>query len=362
MPDNLDSLRQQIDTLDHDLLERLNHRARLAAEIGRLKAHTQAPFYVPAREEALLRGLLDANTGPLDAAAIRTIFREIISACIALEKKLRIAYLGPEATYTQQAARKNFGSSVHYEPLGTIEDVFEAVERSEADYGVIPIENSSEGGVLHSMDMLVESELKIVAEVYLRIEHCLLSASPLEKIERVYSKDQALGQCRQWLHRHLPNAQLIASASTAHEVALAREEPGVAIIASALAAELHALPILASGIQDKADNTTRFLVIGHANPKPTPSSGRDKTSLLFTINDEAGALQRALAPFAQRGLNMSKIESRPSRRKAWDYVFFIDILGHWQDPTVQEAVAELKLHCPLVKYLGTYPAGALARP
>lgn len=355
MSDELNTLRQQIDSLDREILAKLNARARLAADIGRIKQRENAPIYVPAREEALLCKLADLSEGPLQEAAIRSIFREIISASIALEKTLQIAYLGPQATYTQQAARKNFGSSVSYLPLGSIPDVFEAVERQEADYGVVPIENSSEGGVFHSMDMLVESDLCIVAEVYLPIEHCLISGSAQEKITRIYSKDQALGQCRNWLRRHLPDAQLIASASTAQDIEAARGDSGTAVIASALVAEQYGVPLVAKGIQDKSDNTTRFLVIGREQCACPSPQGGDKTSLLLTVNDEPSALQRALGAFGSRNINMSKIESRPSRRKAWDYVFFVDIEGHWQDESVQAAVSELRQCCPFVKWLGSYP-------
>ena len=355
MPEDLDSLREQIDTLDKDILAKLNARAKLAAAIGHIKQSSNAPFYVPAREESLMQRLAQRNEGPLSNDAIAHIFREIISASIALEKKLKIAYLGPEATYTQQAAKKNFGSSVHYEPLGTIPDVFETIERGEADYGVIPIENSNEGGVLHSMDMLVESDLQIVAEVYLPIEHCLISNTPLEEKKKIYSKDQALGQCRNWLRRHLPNVQLIPCASTAEHITEARDQKGVAVIAGELVSEQYAVPIVQASIQDKADNTTRFLVIGHAQSSQPTGEKMDKTSLLIIINDEPAALHSALEPFSKRSINMTKIESRPSRRKAWDYVFFIDLIGHWQDESIQEAVLELKTRCPLVKWLGSYP-------
>lgn len=355
MPKDLDSLRQKIDAIDKDILALLNQRAQFATEIGRIKQAANAPFYVPSREEALIQRLSEHNTGPLTKEAIRHIYREIISASIALEKQLKIAYLGPKATYTQQAAMKNFGSSVHYEALGTIPDVFEAVERGEADYGVIPIENSNEGGVLHSMDMLVESDLHIVAEVYLPIEHCLISSTSLERIETIYSKDQALGQCRNWLRTNLPQAQLVPSASTAEHIEAAKSTEGIAVIASALVSEQYGVPIVHSSIQDKANNTTRFLVIGHEQPSQPTGKDLDKTSLLIIINDEPAALQKALEPLGRRALNLTKIESRPSRRKAWDYVFFIDLIGHWQDATVQEAVSDLKKCCQLVKWLGSYP-------
>jgi chorismate mutase/prephenate dehydratase len=238
--------------------------------------------------------------------------------------------------------------------MKTIPDVFLEVERGDADYGVIPIENSTEGAVFHSLDMLVESELRIVSQIYLPIEHCLISRSPLDAIREVHSKDQALGQCREWLRRHLPDAQLVEAVSTAAAVRTAAERPEVAAIAGALAAELHDLPVLERGIQDKADNVTRFLVVGKTLARPL-SGGRDKTSLVISINDEVGALEKALKPFGKRGINLTKIESRPSRRKAWDYYFFIDLVGHHDDAAVQEALAELKAHCPFVKWLGSYP-------
>ena len=354
--ETLASLRETIDQLDRQLLDLLNQRVEKAGQIGHIKEQNNAPIYVPPREEALLQKLSESNHGPLSQASLRCIFREIISASIAQEKALKVAYLGPAATFTHQAALKNFGSHPTHEPLDTIQDIFHAVDAGDVDYGVIPIENSSEGGVFHSMDMLVDSELSIVAEVYLRIEHCLISGSSLENIKEVYSKDQALGQCREWLHRYLPRAEWTPCASTAREIDRAADpEKGIAIIASELAAKIHDVPILKQGIQDKQDNSTRFLVIGKMPNHDKVGHDQDKTSLLFTINDEPSALHHALEPFGRRNINMTRIESRPSRRKAWDYVFFIDIVGHWEEPTIQEAIAELKTRCPLVKWLGSYP-------
>jgi chorismate mutase / prephenate dehydratase len=351
---DLDSLRKQIDAVDLEIIERLNARVRLAGEVGRAKQKHGAHTYVPSREEAVFERLIAANPGPLTPAALKAVYREIISASVALQKELAIAYLGPEATFTHQAALKNFGSSLRFQPCATIPDVFTAVERGEADHGVVPIENSTEGAVFHSLDMLVETELKIVAQVFLPIEHCLISKEPLEKIKIVFSRDQALGQCREWLRRNLPAAPAEAMDSTAEAVRRARETPGAAAVASRLAAELYGVPIVAAGIQDRADNVTRFLVLGK-NVSPPLGQGRDKTSLVFSLHDQPGALLRALEPFSARGVNLSKIESRPSRQKVWHYYFFIDCLGHWEDAVIQEAVTALRRECPFVKWLGSYP-------
>lgn len=351
---NLDKLRSEIDTIDRQVIELLNARIKLASEIGHEKAKHGSPFYVPSREEEVFSKLDAVNTGPLDSGAIRRIYREVISAAIALEKDLHIAYLGPEATYTHQAAIKSFGSSLTYIPYGTIPDVFAAVEKGEADYGVIPIENSTEGAVFHSLDMLAETDLKIVAQQYLEISHCLISHSSLDQIKRIYSKDNALGQCRSWLSRLLPHADRIECSSTAKAVQIAKEEEGAAAIASALAADLYNVPIQAERIEDATDNVTRFLVVGeYAGCRL--GDGRDKSSFMFTIRDEAGALISALRPFGARGISLSKIESRPSRKKAWDYYFFIDIIGHFEDLAVKQAVAELERTCPSVRWLGSYP-------
>ncbi len=351
---DLESLRKQIDAVDLEIIERLNARVRLSSEVGQAKQKQGANTYVPSREEAIFERLLAVNPGPLTPVALKAIYREIISASVALQKELAIAYLGPEGTFTHQAALKNFGSSLRFQACATIPDVFTAVERGEADHGVVPIENSTEGAVFHSLDMLVETELKVVAQVFLPIEHCLISKEPLEKIRVIYSRDQALGQCRDWLRRSLPAAQTEAMDSTSAAVLRAKETPGAAAIASRLAADMHGVPVVVAGIQDKADNVTRFLVLGK-NVSPPLGQGRDKTSLVFSLNDQPGALMRALEPFSARGVNLSKIESRPSRQKAWHYYFFIDCLGHWDDAVIQEAVTALRRECPFVKWLGSYP-------
>jgi len=356
---DLQKIREQIDHLDRKIVDVLNERLALAAEIGKLKRHQGGQIYVAEREEAVLRKVLAQNEGPIKNEALRAIYREIMSAAIALEKPLLIAYLGPEATNTHQAAMKKFGASVDYHAMAAIGDIFTAVEKGEADYAVIPIENSTEGSVRDALDLFVESDLKVVAQIYLEVSHALISNSPLEEIERVYSKDQALAQCRNWLQRHLPHAQQIDAPSTARAVQIAKQEPGAAAIAGELAATTHGVPIVAKNIQDKADNTTRFFVLGKK------ASGRvgerkDVTSFVISLGDQAsahaGSLLKMLMPLAERGINLTKIESRPSKRRPWDYYFFIDVTGHYDDPAMKEAVAELQKFCPLVKWLGSYPA------
>jgi chorismate mutase / prephenate dehydratase len=351
---DLEALRREIDRVDKEIITRLNQRVQLASQVGHIKLEQGLDIYVPSREEEVFGKLTAHSEGPLSGRAIRSIYREIISAAIALEKPLRVAYLGPEATYTHQAALKNFGSSISYAALNSVPDVFVAVKRGDADYGVVPIENSTQGTVISSLDMLVETELTIVAQIYLEIAHCLISQSPLEQIRSVHSKDNALGQCRQWLARMLPGVELVEAASTAAAVRLAAETPGVAAIASQVAAHLYNVPIVCENVMDKQDNVTRFLVIGK-QPTPPLGQGRDKTSIVFSLHDEPGALLKALLAFSSRGINLCKIESRPSRRRAWDYYFYVDIIGHRQDPVVADSLRELEKMCPIFKWLGSYP-------
>ena len=347
-------LRQNIDRIDTEIIQLLNERVRLAGEVGKIKMREGGSIYVPSREQLIFDKLKGLNNGPLPHNAIQSIWREIISASISLEKKLIIAYLGPEATFTHQAAIKNFGSSLEYRPMKTIQDVVLEVERGEADYGVFPIENSTGGAVAHSQEILVDSELKIISEVFLPVEHCLISDHPLEKITHVYSKDQALSQCRDWLQRHLPNAELVEVESTAKGVLIAKESESAAAIGSELAAQSHNVGVVAKSIQDRQDNSTRFLVIGHT-PSPAIGNGRDRTSLVLSVRDEVAALQKVLEPFSKRSINLCKIESRPTRLKPWEYYFFIDIIGHFDDPIIQEAYEELKACSLFIKWLGSYP-------
>ncbi|MBK8859170.1 MAG: prephenate dehydratase [Opitutaceae bacterium] len=355
----LGPIREKIDEIDRQLVSLLNERLALAAEIGKVKRGQGGQIYVAEREDAVLRKVTAQNNGPMKQEALKAIYREIMSAAIALEKPLLIAYLGPEASNTHAAAMKKFGASVDYHAMPTISDIFTAVEKGETDYAVIPIENSTEGSVRETLDSFVESDLKIVAQIYTEITHALISRLPLEQITKVYSKDQALGQCRHWLQRHLPNAQLIESSSTSRAVQIAKDEPGAAAVASELAAQFYGVPVLVKNIQDKADNTTRFFVLGRQASGPV-GNGKDITSFLVSLGDEAashsGALLRMLMPLAERGINLSKVESRPSKKRPWDYYFFIDVTGHYEDANMKEALGELRKFCPMVKWMGSYPA------
>jgi chorismate mutase / prephenate dehydratase len=355
---DLGPIREKIDQLDRQIVDILNQRLALAAEIGKLKRSSGGQIYVAEREDAVLRKVAELNQGPIKNDALRAIYREIMSAAIALEKPLLIAYLGPEATNSHQAALKKFGASVNYHPFATFADIFTAVDKGEADYGIIPIENSTEGSVRDALDQFVTSDLKIVAQLYLEISYCLISRSPLEKIAKVYSKDQALAQCRLWLQRHLPHAQLVDAPSTARAVQIAATEEGAAGVANELAATFYDVPVVEKNVQDQTNNTTRFFVIGK-KPSGAVGNGRDMSSFLISLGDEAashsGALLKMLKPLADRGINLSKIESRPSKRRAWEYYFYVDVTGHYDDPAMKEAITELRKFCPMVKWLGSYP-------
>ena len=342
------------DSIDEKIVCLLNQRVQHAAEIGKIKFSNGADYYDPTREAQVMEKIASLNSGPITISTLQSVYREVISASIALEKRLVIAYLGPESTFTHQAAIRNFGVSLEYQASKTIPDVFAEVENGHADYGVVPIENSTEGAVFHTMDMLVDSDLHICSQVYLPIEHCLISRSCVAEINEVHSKDQALGQCRQWLHTHLPNAEWVDVVSTADAVRSAKKSLGIAAVASELSAQHYGVPVKVRGIQDREDNVTRFLVVGKTQVRPY-GGGRDKSSLVISLKDEVGALERTLRAFATRGINLSKIESRPSRKKAWDYYFFIDLVGHYEDENVQSALSDLKDYCPFVKWLGSYP-------
>jgi chorismate mutase/prephenate dehydratase len=349
---NLPEIRQKIDALDEQLLALLNQRADLVHEVGLVKKRDGSAIYVPEREEQLLRSLAEKNHGRLPEKSIRAIYREIMSASFALEKGLSIAYLGPEATWTHQAARGKFGASVEYAAQPNIADVFNAVERDKADYGVVPIENSTEGAVNYTLDVFADSDLKICAEILLKIENNLIARIQRSEIRKVYSHPQVFGQCRNWLRVNLPNADYVEVSSTTRAAELAASEPNAAALAGKMAAEVYQLDVLEASIQDNPNNSTRFLVIGHTACVPT---GFDKTSLMFNVQDKPGSLFAALAPFKELKLNLSKIESRPSKRKAWDYFFFVDVDGHNQDEALVTALEELHRHCSFVKILGSYP-------
>jgi len=355
-PQSLASLRQAIDAVDDEVLALLNRRAGLAAEVGRLKseASPEVLFHAPKREREVLARLEAENGGPFPDAAVRTIFQEIMSACLSLEKPLRVAFLGPEGTFTHLAARHQFGGSSQALPQGTIQAVFQAVERSRADYGVVPVENATEGAVDSTLDAFLDSPLLICAEILLPVDQALLLRPELDLsgVRRVYSHPHALGQCRRWLEAHIPQADRIEAPSTSEAARLAREDAEGAAVASELAAELFGLRVAETKIQDLAANATRFLVLGPKSAEPT---GRDRTTLLAMAQDGPGALLRLLEPLARRGLNLSRIQSRPTRRKLWEYAFFLDVEGHAEDPLMAEALVELQSACASLKLLGSYP-------
>jgi chorismate mutase/prephenate dehydratase len=355
-PQTLANLRQAIDAVDDQVLALLNRRAGLAAAVGHLKSEVapEALFHAPKREREILARLEAENGGPFPDAAVRTIFQEIMSACLSLEKPLRVAFLGPEGTFTHLAARAQFGGSSQALPQGTIQAVFQAVERLRADYGVVPVENATEGAVDSTLDAFLDSPLRICAEILLPVDQALLLRPGLELggVRRVYSHPQALGQCRRWLEGHLPQADRIEAPSTSEAARLAREDAEGSAVASEMAAELFGLQVVETRIQDLAANATRFLVIG---PKAAEPTGRDRTTLLAMAQDGPGALLRLLEPLARRGLNLSRIQSRPTRRKLWEYAFFLDVEGHAEDPLLAEALGELQSACASLKVLGSYP-------
>ncbi|MCD5397375.1 prephenate dehydratase [candidate division NPL-UPA2 bacterium] len=353
---NIKELRQKINKIDTEILQLINERINLALDIGRIKTRKKEEYYVPSREKEVYERLIKKNKGPLPSRSVKAIYREIMSAALSLENPVKVVYLGPKVTFTHQAALEKFGSSVALLPVKSIAEVFMEVEKGRADYGVVPIENSTEGVVNYTLDMFVDSELQICSEISLEISHYLLSRDKLEDIERIYSNYQALGQCRNWVESHLPRAELIEVSATSKGAELAAREKGGAAIASELAAEAYNLRIVGQRIEDSASNVTRFLVIGKTFAAP---SGQDKTSLMFSIKDQVGALYAILQPFKKQGINLTKVESRPSRRKAWDYYFFVDLKGHYQDERVKKAIGELEKECRFLKVLGSYPAGEI---
>ncbi|QSA95551.1 prephenate dehydratase [Methylococcus sp. EFPC2] len=351
----LAELRAQIDALDDQILALVNRRARCAQQVAETKVSDGEVdcFYRPEREAEVLRRIAGQNPGPLPNEAAVRLFREIMSACLALEKPLRVAFLGPAGTFTQQAAYKHFGHAVQTHPLPAIDEIFRAVESGACQFGVVPVENSTEGVITHTLDSFLRSPLLIAGEVVLRIHHNLMSRDgDIKAIGRVFSHQQSLAQCRNWLDRNLPGVERVAVSSNAEAARLAVETPGSAAIAGEVAAELYGLDILERNIEDEPDNTTRFLIIGRSAVGP---SGSDKTSLLVSTRNFPGALHQALEPFARFRISMSKIESRPSRRGTWDYVFFIDVEGHREDADLAEALKALEQSVALVKILGSYP-------
>ena len=351
----LDDIRHRIDLVDDQLLRLLNQRAELVHQVGEIKKKEDLEYYAPEREDALLQKVVRRNAeagGRLPADSVRAIYREIMSAALALEANLKIAYLGPPGTWTHQAAIVRFGHSVHYIPLSDFTAVFDTVARRKADYGVVPIENSTEGAVSHTLDLFADSSLKICAQVLLPIENSLISKHPKAEIRRIYSHPQVFGQCRGYLHEHFPHTDLVEVSSTTRAAELAAQEPYTAALAGKLAAELYEIPVVEASVQDSATNTTRFLVLSQHT---CPATGNDRTSIMFAVKDRPGSLYEALKPFNQFRINMSKIESRPSKKRDWQYFFFVDVLGHCEDPKLVQALEELEHHCSFVKILGSYP-------
>jgi chorismate mutase/prephenate dehydratase len=350
---DLEELRKQIDRIDQKVLQLLNDRAEVVKEVAKIKQRTHKAYYDPTREEEILRRLQRSNPGSFPSMAIRPVFREIISACLSLETPIRIAYLGPEATFTHMAVLKRFGSSSSLIPTKSIEGVFSEVERGGANYGVVPVENSSEGVVSHTLDMFVNSDLKICAEVMMEIHHNLLSRSTsLSGLEKIYSHPQAVAQSRAWLRDNLPSCQIVEVSSTARAAEMACQDTKAGAIASELAANIYDLNIVQSRIEDMLHNYTRFLVIGKTFSTKTD---KDKTSVIFSIKDRAGALYHMLKPFAEKDINLTKIESRPTKKQPWEYIFFVDFIGHKDDEKVKLALDSLKGQCIFLKILGSYP-------
>jgi len=354
---DLAAIRARIDQIDAGLHELINERARYAQQVGISKhadGHT-VDFYRPEREAEVLRAALKRNKGPLRDEEILRLFREIMSACLAQQEPLKVAFLGPEGTFTQQAVYKQFGHSVRALALLSIEEVFHEVEAGSADFGVVPIENSTEGTVTHTLDRFLVSPLYICGEVELRVQQFLMGRmKSLSEVERVCSHQQSLAQCRQWLEENLPDAERVPVSSNAEGARRARDEHGTAAIGPQAAAEVYGLGILVAEIEDRPDNTTRFLVVGNKTFRP---SGEDKTTLLVSAGKTSApaVLYHLLEPLARAGISMTRIESRPSRRRKWDYVFFIDIEGHVEEPLVAAALEELKKRCSLFRVLGSYP-------
>ncbi|MAD46447.1 MAG: prephenate dehydratase [Oceanospirillaceae bacterium] len=357
----LDALRQQIDSLDQQIQQLINQRAKCAQDVAEVKQRYAEPgqhvtFYRPEREAQVLRKVMARNTGPLADESMARLFREIMSQCLALEEPLQVAYLGPEGTFTQQAAVKHFGHAVQCRGEVSIADVFREVESGAANYGVVPVENSTEGVVTHTHDSFFDSSLKICGEVTLRIHHHLLIKQPGQTIRRIYSHAQSLGQCRLWLDQHFPGVERVAVSSNAEAARLASQTADSAAIASEAAAELYELVVQSANIEDRPDNTTRFLIIGREETEP---AGDDKTSILVANRNQPGALYQVLEPFHNAGISLTRIETRPARNGTWNYVFFIDFEGHIKDQQIAPVMEALRNVALDFKWLGSYPRAVL---
>ena len=354
--DKLKPLRDQIDAIDAQLISLLNQRAKVAQAVGHIKAETNAPVFRPEREAQVLARVAERNDGPLISSDLQSIFREVMSACRALEKRITVAYLGPAGTYSEQAVWQQFGQAVEGLPCVSIDEIFRSVEAGTADFGVVPVENSTEGAVNRTLDLLMRTTLSISGEVALPVQHSLMTRTgTMNGITTVCAHSQALAQCQAWLNEHYPQLERRAVASNGEAARMASEEPGVAAIAGDMAARRYSLAIAHAHIQDDPHNRTRFFVIGTLQPGP---SGRDQTSLLLSVPNKSGAVYELLAPLARHGVSMTRFESRPARTGRWEYFFFVDIEGHAHDAKVAQALAELQTQAAFFKLLGSYPHAA----
>jgi len=351
-PESIRLLREEIDQIDEQIVALLNRRSDLAVKIGQEKVKFDLPVFVPSRESDVFVKVSSSSKGSFSSEALESVYREIISGCRCLEECLKVAFLGPEGTFTHQAVIKKFGRKIEFLPKRTEYEVFAAVERGFADYGVVAAENSLEGVVARVMDLFLDSPLKVCSETYIPIRHCLLSRTPIEAIKKVYSHPHALAQCRGWIMSNLPNAECHEVSSTAKGAQIAQSEEESAAIGSQVASELFDLPVVAEHISDKTENTTRFFVVGKKIAEPT---GRDKTSLILFLSDRAGALADALNPFKDKKINLTRIESRPTKRAAWEYMFYLDLVGHADDERVREVFAQLRREILMLKIIGSYP-------
>jgi len=349
---SLEELRKKIDELDHQLVKLLNERARVVVEIGKLKTKTDKPVYSPDREKDVLARIAQANEGPLPDRCLVAIWRELMSGSFVLERPLRIGYLGPGGSFSHTASMLKFGQSVEYEPLADITSIFDEVSKGHCDLGLAPVENTMAGGVIETLDALIDSDVKVCAEVLMAIHHSLLGNCSLEEIGKIYSKPEVFAQCRNWLSATFKEAQTVPVASTARAAQIAADEPRAAAIGSNVAAELYGLRIICENIEDIANNITRFLVISREDARPT---GEDKTAILFSTAHKAGALADVLDVFKRYDINLTNIESRPSKKRQWEYYFFVDFLGHRTDKNVQDGMEEARKHCLQLSILGSFP-------
>ncbi|MFB6357007.1 MAG: prephenate dehydratase [bacterium] len=353
MSERLDELREQIDEIDSEIVKQLEERARVVKEVGEIKKEHGMELYVPEREREILDRLEERSEGEFPVQSLKQIFREIIATCLNLEKPVTVAYLGPEATFTHSAALKQFGRASEFVPLETVSEVFDFVEREDVDFGIVPIESSSEGAVRHTLDRFLESSLSIYSECFLMVDlHLIGRCEDRNDITTVYSHPQALAQSRDWIDRYLHDVEIQETNSTAEAARIVSERDDAAAVASEVAAEVYDLNTMASNIETEAESYTRFLVLSRQVPEPT---GNDKTTIAFSVMDRPGALYEMLEPFGEREINMTKIESRPSRHTTWDYTFFVDFIGHQQEEEVEELLSQLKSRSKYFKVLGSYP-------